>query len=64
MMAASLHKRVHPVTDEYHNIHGSGRWDDRRDQLGWKERMDEWKLQQGNLGPDQYDDLADTDMAM
>lgn len=33
------------------NFAASGRWDDRND-LGWKERMDE------------YDDLADPDMGM
>lgn len=41
---------------------GSGRWDDRKE-LGWKERMDEWKVHQGNLGTE-YDDLADPDMGM
>ncbi|KAH6817434.1 Cellulose synthase family protein [Perilla frutescens var. frutescens] len=53
MMGASLHKRVHPVTDD----HGSGRWDD------WKERMDDWKVQQGKLGTE-HDDLADPDVAI
>ncbi|GAB4853644.1 hypothetical protein Ancab_017835 [Ancistrocladus abbreviatus] len=41
---------------------GSARCDDRKDG-GWKERMDEWKMQQGNLGPEP-DDYADLDMAM
>ncbi|KAL0340249.1 UNVERIFIED_CONTAM: Cellulose synthase A catalytic subunit [UDP-forming] [Sesamum radiatum] len=60
MMGASLHKRVHP----YPSIDGpgSGRWDDRKE-MGWKERMDEWKMQQGNLGHDN-DDFADPDMAI
>lgn len=26
--------------------------------------MDDWKMQQGNLGPDPYDDSNDPDMAM
>lgn len=48
----------------YANIYtGSARWDEKKD-MGWKERMDDWKMQQGNLGPEQYDDLADADMAM
>ncbi|KAL0451340.1 UNVERIFIED_CONTAM: Cellulose synthase A catalytic subunit [UDP-forming] [Sesamum latifolium] len=41
---------------------GSGRWDDKKE-MGWKERMDEWKMQQGNLGHDN-DDFADPDMAI
>ncbi|XP_047948541.1 cellulose synthase A catalytic subunit 7 [UDP-forming]-like [Salvia hispanica] len=57
-MGPTLHKRVHPVTDD----HASGRWDDRKD-LGWKERMDEWKVQQGG-NHDQYDELADPDMGI
>ena len=44
------------------NFAASGRWDDRKD-LGWKERMDEWKVQQGG-NHDQYDELADPDMGM
>lgn len=49
--------------EEFDDIfEGSGRWDDRKE-LGWKERMDDWKLQQGNLG-NEYDELADHDMAM
>ncbi|XP_042050247.1 cellulose synthase A catalytic subunit 7 [UDP-forming]-like isoform X3 [Salvia splendens] len=55
-MGPTLHKRVHPVTDD----HASGRWDDSKD-LGWKERMDEWKVQQGNH---EYDELADPDMGI
>ncbi|KAK6136411.1 hypothetical protein DH2020_029832 [Rehmannia glutinosa] len=56
----SLHKRVHPysVTDDP----GSARWDDKKE-MGWKDRMDDWKLQQGNLGPE-HDDMADADMAI
>ncbi|XP_057767804.1 cellulose synthase A catalytic subunit 7 [UDP-forming] [Salvia miltiorrhiza] len=57
-MGATLHKRVHPVTDD----HGSGRWDERKE-LGWKERMDEWKVQQGNLGTE-YEDAVDADMGI
>lgn len=60
MMGGSLHKRVHPYpgTDDP----GSARWDDRKE-MGWKERMDDWKLQQGNLGAE-HDDLTDPDMGM
>ncbi|CAO2823093.1 unnamed protein product [Amaranthus hypochondriacus] len=51
----SLHKRVHPYpTSET----GSPRWEDRKGG-GWNE----WKLQQGNLGPD-HDDYADPERAM
>jgi hypothetical protein len=40
-----------------HELHetGSARWDEKKEG-GWKERMDEWKMQQGNLGPEQDDD--------
>lgn len=41
---------------------GSERGDEKKEG-GWKERMDDWKLQQGNLGPDP-DDINDPDMAM
>lgn len=41
---------------------GSERWDEKKEG-GWKERMDDWKLQQGNLGPEP-DDVNDPDMAM
>lgn len=41
---------------------GSERWDERKEG-GWKERMDDWKLQQGNLGQE-FEDSADPDMAM
>jgi cellulose synthase A len=34
---------------------GSARWDAKKEG-GWKERMDDWKMQQGNLGPEQEDD--------
>ncbi|KAI3801706.1 hypothetical protein L1987_29818 [Smallanthus sonchifolius] len=58
-MLSSLHKRVHPYgSPEF----GSGRWDEKKDG-GWKERMDEWKMQQGNLGAE-IDDPVDPDMAM
>lgn len=39
---------------------GSARWDEKKED-GWKERMDDWKLQQGNLGPEPDED-ADADM--
>ena len=42
---------------------GSEKWDDRKDG-GWKERMDDWKLQQGNLGGPEPDDMNDADMSM
>ncbi|KAF5946916.1 hypothetical protein HYC85_017144 [Camellia sinensis] len=60
MLSSSLHKRAvhpYPVSEP-----GSARWDEKKEG-GWKERMDEWKLQQGNLGPE-MDDPADPDMAM
>ncbi|KAJ6994059.1 hypothetical protein NC653_017012 [Populus alba x Populus x berolinensis] len=52
MLPSSLHKRVHPypVSEP-----GSARWDAKKEG-GWKERMDDWKMQQGNLGPEQEDD--------
>ncbi|KAF2310426.1 hypothetical protein GH714_009925 [Hevea brasiliensis] len=52
MLASSLHKRVHPypVSEP-----GSARWDEKKEG-GWKERMDDWKMQQGNLGPEPDDD--------
>ncbi|KAH0931673.1 hypothetical protein HID58_008790 [Brassica napus] len=34
---------------------GSERWDDKKEG-GWRERMDDWKLQQGNLGGPEPDD--------
>lgn len=37
---------------------GSEGWDEKNG--GWKKRMDDWKLQQGNLG---LDDINDPDMA-
>lgn len=51
----TLHKRVHPYpTSEP----GSARWEDKKDG-GWNE----WKLQQGNLGPD-HEDYNDLENAM
>ncbi|KAL9259003.1 Cellulose synthase A catalytic subunit 7 [UDP-forming]-like protein, partial [Drosera capensis] len=41
---------------------GSARWDDKK-ALGWKDRMDDWKMQQGNL-VSEADDYADPDMGM
>lgn len=41
---------------------GSGRWDEKKDG-GWKERMEDWKMQQGNLAAE-FDDSIDPDMAM
>ncbi|KAM7472909.1 hypothetical protein LguiA_011092 [Lonicera macranthoides] len=60
ILSSALHKRVHPypVSEP-----GSARWDEKKEGGGWKERMDDWKLQQGNLGPE-GDDSADVDMAM
>jgi len=34
---------------------GSARWDEKKED-GWKERMEDWKLQQGNLGPEPDED--------
>ncbi|KAL2656490.1 hypothetical protein AAZV13_04G124300 [Glycine max] len=52
MLSSSLHKRVHPypVSEP-----GSARWDEKKED-GWKDRMDDWKLQQGNLGPEPDED--------
>ncbi|KAL8040873.1 hypothetical protein ABFX02_10G128500 [Erythranthe guttata] len=60
MTGASLHKRVHPYsgTDDP----GSAKWDEKKD-MGWKDRMDDWKMQQGNLGPE-HDDFVDPDMGI
>uniref|UniRef100_A0A6N2N6V8 Cellulose synthase n=1 Tax=Salix viminalis TaxID=40686 RepID=A0A6N2N6V8_SALVM len=52
ILSSSLHKRVHPYQD---SEPGSARWDAKKEG-GWKERMDDWKMQQGNLGPEQEDD--------
>lgn len=41
---------------------GSARWDEKKEG-GWKDRMDDWKMQQGNLGAD-HDDSNDPDMAL
>lgn len=51
VLSSTLHKRVHPYPSSEHG------WDEK------KERMDDWKLQQGNLGHEP-DDLKDPDMAM
>ncbi|XP_062158041.1 cellulose synthase A catalytic subunit 7 [UDP-forming] [Alnus glutinosa] len=58
MLSSSLHKRVHPypVSES-----GSARWDEKKED-GWKDRTDDWKMQQGNLGPEQDD--IDPDIAM
>lgn len=58
-LGSSLHKRIHPYPA---SESGSARWDDKKEG-GWKERMDDWKLQQGHVGQD-YDDSADPDMSM
>ncbi|XP_052887034.1 cellulose synthase A catalytic subunit 9 [UDP-forming]-like [Gossypium arboreum] len=58
MSNSSLHKRVHPYPMS--ETEGAARWDDKKEG-GWKERMDDWKMQQGNLGPeadDAYDDMS------
>ncbi|KAK9947319.1 hypothetical protein M0R45_002950 [Rubus argutus] len=57
---SSLHKRVHPYPL---SEHGSEKWDEKKEG-GWKERMDDWKLQQGNLGGPEPDDMNEADMAM
>ncbi|KAF3452931.1 hypothetical protein FNV43_RR03364 [Rhamnella rubrinervis] len=59
VLSSSLHKRVHPYPVTDHEL-GSGRWDEKKEgAAGWKDRMDDWKLQQGNLqGPD-ADDIND-----
>ncbi|KAG5593755.1 hypothetical protein H5410_034987 [Solanum commersonii] len=58
-LGSSLHKRIHPYPA---SESGSARWDDKKEG-GWKERMEDWKLQQGHVGQD-YDDSADVDMSM
>ncbi|KAK4392709.1 Cellulose synthase A catalytic subunit [UDP-forming] [Sesamum angolense] len=60
MLGSYLHKRVHPYPAP--DDTGSTRWDDKKE-MGWKERMDDWKMQQGNLGYEP-DDSADPDMAI
>ncbi|CAL0320121.1 unnamed protein product [Lupinus luteus] len=52
MLSSSMHKRVHPYPM---SEPGSARWDEKKDDE-WKDRMDEWKLQQGNLGPEPDED--------
>lgn len=59
MLGSSLHKRIHPYPA---SESGSARWDDKKEG-GWKERMEDWKFQQGHAGQD-YDDSADVDMSM
>ncbi|KAJ4957560.1 hypothetical protein NE237_024671 [Protea cynaroides] len=59
MSSSSLHKRVHPYPL---SESGSTRWDEKKE-AGWKERMDDWKSKQGNLGTDP-DDAMDIDPMM
>ena len=40
---------------------GSARWDEKKE-MGWRDRMDEWKSKQGLLGGDPDD--IDPDMPM
>ncbi|KAE8687193.1 cellulose synthase A catalytic subunit 7 isoform X2 [Hibiscus syriacus] len=54
---SSLHKRLHP----YPMSEPDGMKRKRED--AWKERTDDWKMQQGNLGPE-GDDASDPDMSM
>ncbi|KAF5469430.1 hypothetical protein F2P56_013505 [Juglans regia] len=58
-LSSSLHKRVHPypVSEP-----GSARWDEKKAEDSWKERMDDWKMQQGSLGPEPDDYDPDMDM--
>ncbi|KAJ0031933.1 hypothetical protein Pint_14347 [Pistacia integerrima] len=62
MLSSSLHKRVHPYP-----VSEPGKLEVqdgmKRKEGGWKERMDDWKYQQGNLGPEP-DDANDPDMAL
>ncbi|EPS60781.1 hypothetical protein M569_14019 [Genlisea aurea] len=55
MNGSTLHKRVHPYS--FSDEPGSDGWNDKKE-MGWKERMEEWKMQRGNLGceRDDYDD--------
>lgn len=39
----------------YFDETGNATWDEKKE-AGWKERMDDWKMQQGNLGPEPEDD--------
>ncbi|GKF87970.1 hypothetical protein Tco_0258847, partial [Tanacetum coccineum] len=42
--------------------HGSGRWDEKKED-GWKERTEDWKMHQGNLDAE-VDDTIYPDMVM
>ncbi|KAG1364391.1 cellulose synthase A catalytic subunit 9 [UDP-forming] [Cocos nucifera] len=61
-ISSSLHKRVHPypVSEP-----GSGRWDEKRDGVVWKERVEEYKSKQSLLGgePDDDPDMSIMDEA-
>ncbi|KAJ0965822.1 hypothetical protein J5N97_026960 [Dioscorea zingiberensis] len=56
--SSTLHKRVHPYPVSEPEI-GSATWDEKKE-MGWRDRMDEWKSKQGLLGGD-TDDI-DPDM--
>ncbi|XP_027774605.1 cellulose synthase A catalytic subunit 9 [UDP-forming]-like [Solanum pennellii] len=58
-LQSQLHKRILPYPS---SESGSARWDHKKEG-GWKERMEELKLQQGHAGQD-YDDFADVDMSI
>ncbi|KAL5547556.1 hypothetical protein UlMin_002787 [Ulmus minor] len=59
MLSSSLHKRAHPYTV---SEPGSASCDEKK-KGGWKERMDDWKMQQRNLGPD-HDESNDPDKTL
>lgn len=45
------------ICNMWHNVikAGSAGWDEKKED-GCKDRMDDWKLQQGNLGPEPDED--------
>ncbi|KAJ8750746.1 hypothetical protein K2173_015927 [Erythroxylum novogranatense] len=45
--------RSRPIINQL--VSGSARWEEKKE-AGWKDRVDEWKLQQGNLRPEPEDD--------
>ncbi|KAJ0966473.1 hypothetical protein J5N97_027611 [Dioscorea zingiberensis] len=55
--SSTLHKRVHPYPVSEPEI-GSATWDEKKE-MGWRDRMDEWKSKQGLLGADTDDIDAD-----
>ncbi|XP_047324685.1 cellulose synthase A catalytic subunit 7 [UDP-forming]-like [Impatiens glandulifera] len=64
LSSSSLHKRIYPYPS---SEPGSARYDEKKEVNVWKDRMDDWKLQQGNLGATEHDQDGyggDPDMSM